>query len=332
MKTITVITSLSLGLVSTFGQLTGDQSDYEPFSDSTGSGGTSYAVGQALAPNSPTLSQSTLASETVGGSVGVGTPSWWHYTNTASTMTTKPTIVAGDLNYPGLASTGGGRSAQFYGTGASALMNVTTDTGAVGYTAGTVFYSFALKLTDVSSLPTSQAAADLIFGITKIESYKNATATPTSVGAQLWIRSDGATGFQLGIEAGANANNVTASPTYSTMSYDVNDALFVVGEYDFSTKTASLFINPAPDGAQPAADVSDTQSGTGIARAASLTVFGDNGGVGSSNIPITGQMDDLRFGLTWASVTPAVPEPSALAFGALGLAALGQRRLRPKSF
>ncbi len=329
MKRIALLIPACFAITSAFGQLTGDQSDYEPFSDSSGSGGTSYTVGQPLAPNSPTLSASTLATETVGGSVGVGVPSWWHYTNATTMSTTpSPTIVSGDVSYAGLLSSGGGRSAQFHGTGASALMNLTTDAGAAGYTSGTVFYSFALKLTDVGSLPTDQTAANIIAGFTKVESYKNATATPTSVGAQLWIRSDGVSGYQLGIEAGANANNVAATPTYAAGSFSAGDTLFIVGEYDFSTKTASLFVNATPGGAQPTANATDTQGGTGIARAASITLFGDNPTIGSSNNSITGQIDDLRFGLTWVAVTP-VPEPAIFAFGVLGLVAFcGRRFLR----
>jgi hypothetical protein len=58
---------------------------------------------------------------------------------------------------------------------------------------------------------------------------------------------------------------------------------------------------------------------------ASFTLFGDNPEVGSGDFPIAGEIDDLRDGLTWASVTP-VPEPSVCAFAVVGFAALAQSR------
>jgi hypothetical protein len=326
MNRVSLVLAFCFGITRSFAQLTGNQSDYEPFADSTGSGGTSYTIGQPLAGNSPTLAPGFDAV----GTAGVGKPSWWRYTDLATgSSTPSPTIIAGDLPYPGLAASLSGRSAQFYGTGTSALMNLTTDTGAIGYTAGqgysTVYYSFTLRLSDISALPAA-GGADLIAGFTKVESYKNSTATPNSIGAQLWIRSDGGTGFQLGLEGGSGLNNVVATPKYDLTSHQIGETLFIVGQYDLSTTVAALWINPVPGEAQPVPNVTDTAS-TAMQRVASFTLFGDNSEVGSSNFPIMGQMDNLRDGLTWASVTP-IPEPSTAVIAALGLAALTPSRGR----
>jgi hypothetical protein len=325
MKRFAILISFCFGITASFAQLTGDQSDYEPFANSTGSGGTSYTVGQPLPGNSRTLPAGFDSVATA----GVGTPSWWEYIDAATARTTpSPTIVSGDLPYPGLASSASGASAQFHGVGTSALYNLTTDTNATGYTAGlgytSIYYSFTLRLSDISSLPTAQSGASLIAGFTKVESHKNATVTPNSVGAQLWIRSDGGTGYQLGFEGGSGANFVLATPTFDLDPHSVGETLFIVGQYDFTTTNSSLWINPTPGGLQPAPDVTDLAS-SAMQRAASFTLFGDNPELGSGDFAITGQIDNLRDGLTWASVTPA-PEPSTLALAALGLPALSRLR------
>src|SRR6478672_3700057 len=116
-------------ITASFAQLVGDQSDYDPFADSTSFGGTSYSVGQPLSGNSRTLPSGFDSTATA----GVGTPSWWEYTNaTTSRSTPSPTIVSGDLPYAGLAVSAGGKSAQFHGIGTSALYNLTTDSGGIG--------------------------------------------------------------------------------------------------------------------------------------------------------------------------------------------------------
>ena len=312
-----------------FAQLTGDQSDYEPFADSTGSGGTSYSTGQPLFGNSPTLPPGFDAVATE----GVGVPSWWEYID-AATLTSTPsvTVVAGALPYAGLAASASGKSAQFHGTGSSALYNLTTDISGTGYTAAlgytTIYYSFTLSLSDINSLPKDGSGANLLAGFTKVESHKNTSATPTSVGAQLWIRSDGVNGYQLGLEGGAGTVTL-ATPIFDIDSHALGETLFVVGQYDFTTASSSLWINPIPGGAQPPADLVDSTT-SAMQRVASFTIFGDDPEVGSGGFAITGQIDNLRDGLTWAAVTPA-PEPSTCALAALGLAALGGRRVRRKN-
>jgi hypothetical protein len=314
-----------LETTSSFAQLAGDQSDYEPFADSIGSGGTSYVNGQPLAGNSPTLAPGFDSVATS----GVGSPSWWEYVDAMTSRTTpSPTVVAGDLPYAGLAASASGKSAQFHGVGASALYNLTTDVNGTGYTSGlgytTIYYSFTLSLSDVSALPVDGSSASIIAGFTKVESHKNATATPNSIGTQLWIRSNGATGYQLGLEGGSGANNVLATPVFDTDSHSVGETLFIVGQYDFTTASSALWINPVPGGLQPLPDLTDATT-SAMQRVASFTIFGDNPEVGSGNFAITGQIDNLRDGLTWTSVTPAVPEPSTCALAALGMIVLGRR-------
>src|SRR3954453_2409074 len=107
--------------------------DYESFSDSTGSGGTSYTIGANLIGQTNTAGQA------------------WFQAGPGGNP--QPTIASGDLVVPGLYSTGGGQSAAFGGNGTSARLNLSV--GAGGFPAGTVYYSFAMKLNDITSLNTS---------------------------------------------------------------------------------------------------------------------------------------------------------------------------------
>ncbi len=120
---------------------------YEPFSDAASSGGTRYAAGDNLAGQ-------TSADYAV---YDPGAQQWFRRTASGSTQ---PVIASGDLSYPGLNSSGGGRSARFDGNGDSALMNLLVGSGGVGngssingiaVRADSVYFSFALKLADVTS-------------------------------------------------------------------------------------------------------------------------------------------------------------------------------------
>jgi hypothetical protein len=306
--------------ISAFAQSVGNPV-YEPFSDSTGTGGTSYTPGDRLGGQSQTLAAGFVSG--AGNFTGSSSvQSWWSYTNVAS-PTTWPTVVSGDLSYAGLASSGGGRSAQLGGSGASALMNLTKGTTGFLPGNGPIYYSFALRLTDLGTL---SIGSSFFAGFTKLVSYANGSTTPVSVGAQLWVQSDGGTGYRLGVALGSNTTGTGRPVAYDATSHSVGETLFIVGSYALTTgagnDAVNLWINPNSStfGAisAPAANASVANDGsvTDLARVASFTIFQN-----SANEP-TGQIDDLRIGLAWADVTPAVPEPSTLVFVTFGLALL----------
>jgi hypothetical protein len=329
MKTSALIISVLWGVSSSFAQSVGNPV-YEPFSDSTGTGGTSYNPGDRLAGQSQTLS-SGFVSGPGNFTSTTSVQSWWSYTNAAS-PSIWPTIASGDLFYAGLASTGGGRSAQFGGSGASALMNLTAGTTGFLPGSGTLYYSFTLKLTGLGTL---SSGGSFFAGFTKLVSYANTTTTPASVGSQLWVQSDGGTGYQLGIAMGSNTSGTGLPVAYdTTKTYNVGDTLFVVGSYSLNSgagnDAVNLWVNPdgsslgAGSAPASAATVANNGTVTDLARIASFTLFNN-----SANEP-SGQIDDLRVGLDWADVTPvAVPEPSFLSLSILAgfaFAGAGVRR------
>ena len=233
MKKLTILLSSCLVGVPVYAQLAVGNPEYEPFSNATGSGGTSYSPGANLAGQTP-------ASYAAYNPTGQG---WWELGPDGATGGgVQPTIASGDLSVPGLDSAGGGQSAAFTftGSGNSARLNMTTGTG--GVTSGTVYYSFALKLTDLSRLDTT---GTYFAGFNVVQSHNSGlTGTPGTVGPRIQARSDGA-GFDIGIQKGSSG---TGAAWYAT-AFGTADTLFLVGSYTFNPSTgddvAQLWVNPS---------------------------------------------------------------------------------------
>jgi len=295
MKKLVWLTSFCLAPISIFAL-----PDYEPFADSTGSGGTSYTTGANLI-----------------GQTGTSGRTWFQ---AGPGTAPQPTIAAGDLLVNGLASTGGNQSAGFGGgSGTSARLNLSV--GAGGITSGTVYYSFAMRLTDLTALNTAG-----VFWAGFNNTQGSQTTTPNTVVTRLVTRSAGAGLYNVGLD---KASGTASSFVWATGDFTTADTLFVVGSYTFNPSadddSSQLWLNPDSStfgaGSAPGGSISSIL-GTDIARVASFVLYDR-----SANEPTAGAIDDLRFGLSWADVTPSsVPEPSTFALGALGLAWLCTRR------
>ena len=121
--------------------------NFDPFADATANNGTSYAVGAGLAPNTCTNSD--------------GSTNSWALVNT---NVVQPMVVAGNLSYPDLpASTGNSVSntPPSSGTGASARLGLNVSAGP-----SIVYYSFMLKVTDISAVPASPPIIPLLPSVT----------------------------------------------------------------------------------------------------------------------------------------------------------------------
>src|SRR5436309_278407 len=84
--------------------------NFDPFADASTNNGTSYAIGNGLAPNTSTNSD--------------GSTNSWALVNT---NVVQPTIVAGSLSYPGLPASTGNSVSNFpplSGSGASARLGL----------------------------------------------------------------------------------------------------------------------------------------------------------------------------------------------------------------
>ena len=207
MKKFLILASVCFGITSSLAQIGVGSPDYEPFADATGSGGTSYGPGDNLAGQ-------TSASY---GAYSPGAQQWYERTNSG---VAQPVIVSGDLSYPGLNSAGGGGSAQFIGNGNSALMNLSVAPGGIGngssisgisINADTVYFSFVLKLTDLTGLNSTGVS---LTAVTQVQSENPDPSVPTAQGAIVMLRSAGG-GYNVGIDGGGKGS------THATIQWDI---------------------------------------------------------------------------------------------------------------
>ncbi|WP_159799675.1 T9SS type A sorting domain-containing protein [Flavobacterium sp. MK4S-17] len=136
-------------------------------------------------------------------------------------------VIAGNLNYTGINSTG--NSVSLSGSGAEAYTPFTSTTS------GTLYVAFLMSVTDMSNVTadgTETVFATLLGGDTE------GVANPAAYRARIFIKKAGEQ-YQLGLATGGSTTN------YTTSAYNVNDEVLVVMGYDFNSNVLNAWINPA---------------------------------------------------------------------------------------
>ena len=98
--------------------------------------------------------------------------------------------------------------------------------GGGGVQTGTVYYSMALKLTDLTVLNTTGV---FISGFNNAQGAAQ-TSTPNTVVSRLEIRSAGS-GFNIGIGKGSGTSSPDTGVVWDSATYTTADTIFVVGSY-----------------------------------------------------------------------------------------------------
>lgn len=221
---------------------------------------------------------------------------WTHHSGAAGTegqvtILDTPSDNGNSLAYAGLLASTGNRTTIVAGNAEDINKALTAPITTTGY------YSALLKVTSADGLFANDGAGDYFLTL--------GTLTGTSVTilpGRLYVKlgtTDGTVNLGL-----LNYGATGATPTYSTTDLAIGTTFFVAVKYDFATGTASLFINPTPGAAEPAATITNAAaaSATPPAQAASIVIRqGGNATTGTGNI----QIDELRVADNWASVTPA---------------------------
>ncbi len=178
---------------------------------------------------------------------------------------------------------------------------------------GIGYYSFLLKVSNTTGLSTT---GDYFTGF-----GGTAGASVTIFAPRVFVKA-GVTPntFSLGVQ-NTTGGTPTPTPTYSN-EYPVGTTVLVVVKLDATTSPiqASLFINPTAGASEPIATVANSAGTNPFANFASI--FLRQAGTSTSG---TGnlQIDEIRVGSTWESVTPACqqiltwyPDADADGFGA----------------
>ncbi|OYQ37869.1 hypothetical protein CHU92_07365 [Flavobacterium cyanobacteriorum] len=214
-----------------------------------------------------------------------GTNGWTTHSGTASQLQ----IITGSLNYTGLNSTGNkitlvaGNSEDVNKASAAALT-------------GSVYYSAVINLPNTTGLAVNTGNGDYFMSL-----GSTAGAAVNTLPCRLYIKLGSvADTFNLGI---LNSTGGTVTPSYISTDYTPGTPLFVVIKYDMPNNIASLYVNPAIGSSEGTPTITNATGTTAApAQILSLTVRqGGNATSGTGNIEI----DEIRLGSTWASVTSA---------------------------
>ena len=272
MKPLLLAGTLPLLLLCASGQVC-----FDPFADAAADGGTSYTVGSSLCEQVNSLGAT-----------------WYAITNTpASVAAGFPVIAAGSLSYPGLPPSTG------------KCISIPSRTGVMGrlalgftVTSGTAYYSFLLKVTDLSGVDASGVRNNFFAGFGDNVGNQNATLLRATV--RLYARRAGS-GFNLGV---ARNSSHPADWVFERTRRSLDTVLFVVGGYDYGSHTARLWVNP------PSSSFgSDTPPAPTITASAGADL--NSNGIRAfvlgcrTNPPPGCLVDELRIGTTWAYVTGA---------------------------
>ena len=196
-------------------------------------------------------------------------------------------ISAGSLTYTGIASTGN-KVAMVAGNGQDVNKSVGTPIETIAY------FSTVLNLPNTTGLNTTGDFC-MHLGGTK-------GAAVTGFFGRLFLKTGAAANtFKIGIQnTSGGTGQVT---TYLATDYPTGTPVFVVVKYVKANSTASLWVNPALDVVEPAADLTNA-TGTFTPTNIESLVFRQVGSnaIGSGNV----EFDDVRVADNWAYVASSI--------------------------
>ncbi|MGH7980128.1 MAG: hypothetical protein ACREE6_12205, partial [Limisphaerales bacterium] len=263
----------------------------DPFAPASANGGTAYAPGADL--------------------IGQTNADGFAWYQAGPNSANQPLIQSGSLQVTGLAASLG-NSVSFGGNGTSARFDFFTNSSSIGV--GNVYYSFALKLTDITGMSSGG-----VFWAGFNNSSGAQTSTPTTAATRVYTRAAGG-GFNIGL---SKASSTTSDIAWDNAVHSPDETIFLVGSYTFNSASttddvANLWINPPPSTfgvafAPPPTLTNSADTDINSGAIESFVLLNRNAGE-----PTNGIFDELRIGTSWASVTPPTQPPPLLNYSVDG--------------
>jgi hypothetical protein len=230
----------------------------------------------------------------LGSPVSSNTPANWTYNGSGGNDLN---LEIGNLSYSGLAASVG-NSATNGGDG----LGVRRLFGA-SVSSGKLYFSALFRINNLGYGVWSGATAQAGVQVGALTATDN-----QSFRLAVMVKSNSPSGYFIGVQKGGTG----ATATFDTTERHAGDTIFLVGRYDFtvSSNAVSLWINPSPStfgsGSEPTNGFIMATSGID-----GFTIDRFNMRQNTAvSVPAAMQWDELRFGTSWAVVTP--PPPSLL--------------------
>ncbi len=245
---------------------------------------------------SPFFAAAQLTTITFNGTGALTANGWSTHSGTTAQLTTLATTsdVGNSLSYTGLPTSTNNRTTTVSGNSEDANYPVS-----IINNTGSVYYSTLLKLPNTTGLSANTTTGAYFL-------HLNDSAGSTISGlffGRLFVRLGSVSNtFNLGVLNNSGGTATSATIYGSTpVDYSLNTTYLIVVKFNYSTNTASLWVNPVVSATEPTAIVS-TNFGTGSAPLKSKSIcIRQASGVGNIEI------DEIRVSNNWSDVMGIAP-------------------------
>lgn len=250
---------------------------------------------------SPFFAAAQLTTITFNGTGTLTANGWSTHSGTTAQLTTLATTsdVGNSLSYTGLPTSTNNRTTTIAGNGEDVNYLVSTITNS-----GSVYYSVLIKLPNITGQATNTSIGNYFMHLTDTN---GTTGVTSGFVGRLHVRAGSAANtFNLGI-LNNSASAATAANIYGAtpVDYAINTTYLVVVKFNYSTNTASLWVNPVVSATEPTAMVSTNVSTTTAplkSKAICIRQAGTSS-AGTGNIEI----DEIRVSNNWSDVMGIAP-------------------------